>query len=104
MRKTGHQNKSEAGEFVYRYPRPMLTADAVILAEIKGKLCVLLIRRKHQPYQGYWALPGGYVEQNEQALAAAHRELTEETGLRRVKLKCIGFFDTPGRDPRGWTV
>ena len=104
MRKSGNQNKSEAGKFVYRYPRPMLTADAVILAKINGRLCVLLIRRKHQPYQGYWALPGGYVEQNEQALAAARRELTEETGLRRVKLKCIGFFDTPGRDPRGWTV
>ena len=104
MPKTGNHKTVEADKFVYRYPRPMLTADAVILAEIKGKLCVLLIRRKHQPYQGYWALPGGYVEQNEQALAAAQRELAEETGLRRVKLKGIGFFDTPGRDPRGWTV
>ena len=104
MPKTGNHKTVEADKFVYRYPRPMLTADAVILAKINGKLCVLLIRRKHQPYQGYWALPGGYVEQNEQALAAAHRELTEETGLRRVKLKPIGFFDTPGRDPRGWTV
>lgn len=104
MRKTGNQNRSKSGKFVYDYPRPMLTADAVVLAELHGKLQVLLVRRKHQPYRGYWALPGGYVNANEQALAAAKREFTEETGLRQVKLEPIGFFDTPGRDPRGWTV
>ena len=82
----------------------MLTADAVVLAELEGKLGVLLVKRRHEPFQGYWALPGGFVEQNERALDAAKRELAEETGLRRVKLKPIGFFDTPGRDPRGWTV
>ena len=82
----------------------MLTADSVVLAESKGKLCVLLVRRKHQPYRGFWALPGGYVNPDERALDAAKRELAEETGLQRVRLKPIGFFDTPGRDPRGWTV
>ena len=82
----------------------MLTADAVVLTELDGKLKVLLIKRKNPPYQGSWALPGGYVSENEQALQAAKRELAEETHLTRIKLKPIGFFDTPGRDPRGWTV
>ena len=104
MRRTGSQNRSKSGKFVYGYPRPMLTADAVVLAKLDGKLQVLLVRRKYQPYRGYWALPGGYVNANEQASAAAKRELTEETGLRQVALKPIGFFDTPGRDPRGWTI
>ncbi len=97
-------NRPPPAKFTYRYARPMLTADAVVLAKLKGKLRVLLVKRKNPPYQGCWALPGGYVNQNEQALEAAKRELAEETNLTRVKLKPIGFFDTPGRDPRGWTV
>jgi 8-oxo-dGTP diphosphatase len=82
----------------------MLTADSVVLTESNGKLCVLLVRRNHQPYRGFWALPGGFVNLDEQASDAAKRELAEETGLKQVRLKPIGFFDTPGRDPRGWTV
>jgi len=97
-------NRPPPAKFTYRYARPMLTADAVVLTELNGKLRVLLVKRKNPPYQGCWALPGGYVNQNEQALEAAKRELAEETHLTRVKLKPIGFFDTPGRDPRGWTV
>lgn len=82
----------------------MLTVDAVILARMQGQLKVLLIRRKNPPYQHCLALPGGFVNHNEQTLTAAGRELAEETSLRSIKLKCIGVFDTPGRDPRGWTV
>ena len=104
MPKRCHPNKPSPGKFVYHYARPMLTVDAVVLAEVDSKLKVLLVKRKNPPYQGFWALPGGYVNKNEQALQAAKRELSEETNLSRVKLKCIGFFDTPGRDPRGWTV
>ena len=104
MAKDCKQKKSSRARFTYDYPRPMLTVDAVIVAQMDRALKVLLIQRRYPPYQGCWALPGGFVDQNEQALAAAHRELSEETGLKRVKLKCIGFFDTPGRDPRGWTV
>lgn len=104
MSKRRSTNKQPPAKFAYRYARPMLTADAVVLAQLNGKLMVLLIKRKNPPYQGCWALPGGYVNHNEQALDAAKRELAEETNLTRVKLKPIGFFDTPGRDPRGWTV
>ncbi len=104
MSKRRSINKLPTATFTYRHARPMLTADAVVLTELDGKLRVLLVRRKNPPYQGCWALPGGYVNENEQALEAAKRELAEETHLTRIKLKPIGFFDTPGRDPRGWTV
>ncbi len=104
MPKRRHQNNPSPSKFVYHYARPMLTVDAVVVTEVDSKLRALLVKRKNPPDQGFWALPGGYVNENEQALQAAKRELAEETHLTRVKLKCIGFFDTPGRDPRGWTV
>ncbi len=104
MSKRRSINKLPTATFTYRHARPMLTADAVVLTELQGRLKVLLIKRRNPPYQGCWALPGGYVNQNEQALQTAKRELAEETHLTGVKLKPIGFFDTPGRDPRGWTV
>ena len=78
---------------------PRITADIIIELEDTG---IVLIKRKNPPVG--WALPGGFVNPDEQALDAAQRELAEETGLKQVRLKPIGFFDTPGRDPRGWTV
>ena len=104
MPKRRSTNKGPLAKFSYRYARPMLTADAVVLSKLDGKVKVLLIKRKNPPHQGSWALPGGYVNRNEPALDAAKRELAEETNLSGVKLTAIGFFDTPGRDPRGWTV
>jgi len=104
MPKRPSTNTAPPGEFTYSYARPMLTAYAVVLTELNGKLRVLLVKRKNPPYQGSWALPGGYVNENERALQAVKRELAEETHLTGIKLKPIGFFDTPGRDPRGWTV
>ena len=88
------------------YPRPMLTADVVVLAGTAEDAQVLLIRRGNQPFAGSWALPGGFVEQGEQVAAAAPRELAEETGLRvdASSLELLDVYDTPGRDPRGWTV
>jgi 8-oxo-dGTP diphosphatase len=65
---------------------------------------VLLIRRKHEPFTGVWALPGGFVDQDEPLEAAARRELFEETGLRVEQLEQMHTFGDPGRDPRGWTV
>jgi 8-oxo-dGTP diphosphatase len=86
------------------YPRPMLTVDVVVLAATETSRSVLLIQRGNPPFRGSWALPGGFVEQGEQVLEAAPRELVEETGLRVGELRLLGVYDMPGRDPRGWTV
>jgi nicotinamidase/pyrazinamidase len=87
------------------YPRPSLTADVVVLAPGEGQAHkVLFIRRKHDPYAGCWALPGGFVEPDETVGEGAVRELREETTLSGVPVEEIGCFSRPGRDPRGWVV
>jgi 8-oxo-dGTP diphosphatase len=86
------------------YPRPSLTADVVALLLDEGGLRVLFIRRGNEPFKGSWALPGGFCEPGETVAQAAARELTEETGVRDVRLEELGCFSTPGRDPRGWVV
>jgi 8-oxo-dGTP diphosphatase len=85
------------------YPRPMLTVDVVVLTGARTPE-VLLIQRGGPPFVGRWALPGGFVEEGEQVAEAAARELAEETGLKVAKMRLLGVYDTPGRDPRGWTV
>jgi len=86
------------------YPRPMLTVDVVVLVGGETSRRVLLIQRDNPPFRGCWALPGGFVDEGEQVIEAAPRELAEETGLRVGELWLLGVYDTPGRDPRGWTV
>jgi 8-oxo-dGTP diphosphatase len=86
------------------YPRPMLTADVVVLAAAASGPTVLLIQRGNPPFAGSWALPGGFVKEGEGVRDAAPRELREETGLQVDELELLGVYDTPGRDPRGWTV
>ncbi len=87
-----------------RHPGPMLTADVVAVAG-GSPGSVLLVRRGNPPFEGEWALPGGFVEDREPTLEAARRELDEETGLGSAgALRLVGVYDTPGRDPRGWTV
>jgi 8-oxo-dGTP diphosphatase len=81
----------------------MLMVDVVVLTETTPP-SVLLIRRGHPPFAGDWALPGGFVEEGERVADAAPRELAEETGLKTGRLALLGVYDTPGRDPRGWTV
>jgi 8-oxo-dGTP diphosphatase len=88
----------------YDYPRPSLTVDILLFFAGREGLEILLIKRAREPFKDHWALPGGFVDENESLEAAAARELLEETGLRRAKFKQIGAFGDPGRDPRGHTV
>lgn len=83
----------------YDYPRPALTVDAVIVTR-EPKPRVLLISRKHEPFAGRWAIPGGFVNVEEPLATAASRELHEETGIRVTKLEQLHVFDDPRRDPR----
>jgi 8-oxo-dGTP diphosphatase len=85
------------------WARPMLTVDVAVLTEGSAP-SLLLVQRAHPPFAGAWALPGGFVEEGERVIDAAPRELAEETGLRVGALRLLGVYDTPGRDPRGWTV
>ncbi len=89
--------------YTYEYPRPAVTTDCII---IRGKdpLEILLIERKHEPFMGNWALPGGFVEIDEDLLEGAIRELSEETNLTGVSLQQFRTYGKPGRDPRGRTV
>ena len=80
--------------------RPRLTVDAVV---VKGGR-VLLVRRGSPPFEGMWALPGGFVDKGEALEAAVLRELREETGVRGRVLGIVGAYSRPGRDPRGHTV
>jgi 8-oxo-dGTP diphosphatase len=85
------------------WPRPSLTVDVVLLSGDPAA-SVLLIERGHDPCAGAWALPGGFVDQGERVYQAALRELQEETGIAAGPLTLLGVYDTPGRDPRGWTI
>lgn len=79
------------------------TADMVALASHEGKIYVLLILRAKEPFKGRWALPGGHVDEGEDLLTAAKRELKEETKLdAQYRLAAqVGTFGSPTRDPRG---
>lgn len=90
--------------FTYKYPRPAITVDAVIFTGIKTCWEVLLIQRKNNPYQNLWALPGGFLDENEDPDDAAIRELQEETSLSLQNLEPFGFWGRPGFDPRGHTI
>lgn len=88
------------------YNRPSVTADILILGmnEDYSSLKLLLIKRGNHPFLGSWALPGGFVEENETAHKAAKRELEEETGLTGIYLDQIYTFSKPKRDPRTWVI
>lgn len=93
--------------YSYDYPRPLVTVDTIILREspLQKGLEVLLIERKNDPYAGYWALPGGYLDMEEELEVAASRELAEETGLKLNRaMKTLGTYGKVGRDPRGRTI
>jgi 8-oxo-dGTP diphosphatase len=85
-----------------KYERPSVTVDVVIFTILDGELKALLVKRKHWPYEGMWAIPGGFVGIDEGLEEAAYRELREETGVsgEDVYLEQLYTFGDPGRDPR----
>lgn len=85
---------------VNRYERPSVTVDVVIFSLIDDRLKVLLIKRKQWPFQGMWAIPGGFVKMDESLEEAAARELAEETGVQDVYIEQLYTFGEPDRDPR----
>lgn len=91
-------------KFCYEYPRPALGTDILLFSKEKEETFVLLIERGNDPFIGFWAFPGGFVEEGESCEDAAARELQEETNLKVENLYQLGTFSNPNRDPRGWIV
>jgi 8-oxo-dGTP diphosphatase len=82
----------------------MVTVDAVVFRKNNSNTEVLLILRGHFPYEGMWALPGGFVDMEETLEEAITRELEEETGLKGVELTQLHAFSELHRDPRGRNI
>ena len=85
----------------YKYPRPSVTVDAIL---ISNQNSILLIERSGDPFKGKWALPGGFIELDESLETACHRELEEETGLKVKELTQFKAYGAVDRDPRGRTI
>lgn len=89
--------------YTYKYPRPAVTADCIVITkETEPK--VLLIQRGNEPYKGCWAFPGGFMDMDETTEQCAIRELEEETGLVVSHVQQIGAYSKVDRDPRGRTI
>ncbi len=102
---------------INQYDRPSIAADIAVFSigrkqaggadyrRLPAKtLRILLIRRAEQPFQGEWALPGGFMQKGETIQETARRELKEETGTDKAYLELCGVFSDIGRDPRGWII
>ena len=90
-------------EYTYKYPRPAVTADCVVITR-EFEPQVLLIQRGADPYKGCWAFPGGFMNMDETTEECAIRELEEETGLKVTTIHQIGAYSKVDRDPRGRTI
>ncbi len=87
-------------KFTYEYERPAVTTDCVVFGLDEDDLKILLIQRDIKPYEGQWALPGGFIKMGESVDDCAKRELHEETGLNNIYLEQLYTFGSPNRDPR----
>ncbi len=88
----------------YEFPRPSVTTDILVFSIREGLLQVLLIERNLDPFKGAWAIPGGFMQMDEDIRECALRELEEETGLSDIPLRQLGTYGKPGRDPRGRVI
>ena len=89
--------------YTYKYPRPAVTADCIVITK-EADAKVLLIQRGDEPYKDCWAFPGGFMNMDETTEQCAIRELEEETGMKVTGLHQIGAYSKVDRDPRGRTV
>ena len=87
--------------YTYDYERPMVTTDCIVVNTLNE---VLLIKRKNSPFEGKWALPGGFIEMDEDLMESAKRELKEETSVDAANIVQFKTYGKPGRDPRGRTI
>ncbi|ALU26996.1 NUDIX domain-containing protein [Myroides odoratimimus] len=81
-----------------------VTVDVVLFKKYLNISQILLIKRKNEPFRDYWALPGGFVDENEDLEIAAKRELREETSIDLNQLTQIKAYGKPFRDPRSHMV
>jgi 8-oxo-dGTP diphosphatase len=101
-----HNDPRTEGELITRhydvskYERPSVTVDVLMMSLRQRDLQILLIKRRSWPYEGMWAIPGGFINMDESLETAAKRELQEETGVQDVYLEQLYTFGDPGRDPR----
>ncbi len=86
--------------YTYPHPHPAVTVDACLFTIQDDRLKILLIRRALDPFEGDWALPGGFVHMDENLETAVKRELEEETGATGFYLEQLGTFGQVDRDPR----
>jgi len=89
--------------YTYKYPRPAVTADCVVMTK-ESVPQVLLIERGNDPFKGCWAFSGGFLNMAETTEQCAIRELEEETGMKVSVLHQIGAYSKVDRDPRGRTI
>lgn len=89
--------------YTYKYPRPAVTGDCIVITKEENAK-VLLIQRGDEPYKGTWAFPGGFMNMDETTEECAIRELEEETDLKVNEIHQIGAYSKVDRDPRGRTV
>lgn len=94
------QDKRPVPYDISKYQLPAVTVDVVIFSLINRTLHVLLVQRKRWPFEGRWAIPGGFIRLDESLAEAARRELEEETGVRDVYLEQLYTFGDVQRDPR----
>ena len=89
--------------YIYEYPRALVTVDAIII-DATNKQNLLLIERGNEPYKGMWAMPGGFIEMDENLEQSVIREVFEETSLSGISFTQFMAFGDIGRDPRGRNI